>query len=227
MDVLILIDHARAAGLTVSADGDRLIVEGPSSAAPLVRALGRHKADVLAALKTGDRGDGDTTPTNFEEYEGSVTVTAAESPPGALTQICNHGMDLVQEPSGRVHLDGPSEAVVALPNELLEAMDRNWEEIKQAAIPEQSTDALEDTDCPPPCGRCGSLELWFPILGGARCLNCDPPARALRTLEHAERVRRTHGLSSPAGAAEFANVLRRTIAGRCGPKRLEPAATPR
>ena len=47
---LTLLEEARAAGLTVRADGDRLVVRGPKWGEPLARALLARKAEVLAAL---------------------------------------------------------------------------------------------------------------------------------------------------------------------------------
>ena len=45
-----LLQEAEAAGLTVSADGDRLVVRGPKSGAPIARRLIEAKGPVLAAL---------------------------------------------------------------------------------------------------------------------------------------------------------------------------------
>jgi transposase len=47
MDSLALLNEAHAAGLEVRADGDRLMVRGPRSAAALAQKLLAHKADVL------------------------------------------------------------------------------------------------------------------------------------------------------------------------------------
>jgi len=47
---LTLLDEARAAGLTVLADGDRLVVRGPRAAEAVARRLLEHKTAVLAAL---------------------------------------------------------------------------------------------------------------------------------------------------------------------------------
>ena len=54
MGVLALLEEARAAGLTVEARGDRLVIRGPRSAGPLARTLGESKAEILAIL--GDQG---------------------------------------------------------------------------------------------------------------------------------------------------------------------------
>jgi len=45
-----LLEEARAAGLRVRAEGDRLIVRGPKSAEPVAKALLAKKAEVLALL---------------------------------------------------------------------------------------------------------------------------------------------------------------------------------
>ena len=45
-----LLDRARAAGLTVLADGDRLIVRGPQTAEALAHELLTHKTEILAIL---------------------------------------------------------------------------------------------------------------------------------------------------------------------------------
>ncbi len=51
MDVLNLLRQARAAGLRVSHDGDRLDVRGPVERSYFAEELGQHKAEVLAALR--------------------------------------------------------------------------------------------------------------------------------------------------------------------------------
>ena len=57
MDGLTLLQDAAAAGLTVLADGDRLVVRGPRSAEPVARRLLENKADVMAALAGLPSGD--------------------------------------------------------------------------------------------------------------------------------------------------------------------------
>jgi hypothetical protein len=50
MDGLTLLNEARAAGLEVRTDGDRLVVRGPRSAETLARQLLAHKAELLYLL---------------------------------------------------------------------------------------------------------------------------------------------------------------------------------
>ena len=47
MDGLALLDEARAAGLEVQADGDRLVIRGPPRAEGMALRLLEHKAEVL------------------------------------------------------------------------------------------------------------------------------------------------------------------------------------
>jgi|GEM_PF-6758335 len=51
MGSLKLLLEARAAGLTVTVQADRLVIRGPKSAAPLARKLIDSKPDVMALLR--------------------------------------------------------------------------------------------------------------------------------------------------------------------------------
>ena len=50
MDSVTLLAQAQAAGLTVYAEGDRLVVRGPRSAEPLAKTLLAHKAELMPWL---------------------------------------------------------------------------------------------------------------------------------------------------------------------------------
>jgi hypothetical protein len=50
MDGMTLLREARSAGLSVWADGDRLVIRGPRRAEPVVRVLIAHKPEVMTAL---------------------------------------------------------------------------------------------------------------------------------------------------------------------------------
>jgi hypothetical protein len=50
MDVVVLLEEARARGLEVRADGDRLVMRGPRSAEALVRQLLAHKVALVRLL---------------------------------------------------------------------------------------------------------------------------------------------------------------------------------
>ena len=50
MDGMTLIKEARSVGLTVTAEGDRLVIRGPKSAEPVARRLIENKPVVMQAL---------------------------------------------------------------------------------------------------------------------------------------------------------------------------------
>jgi hypothetical protein len=43
-------------------------------------------------------------------------------------------------------------------------------------------------DPPPPCPKCGGLELWESMAGGWQCMICDPPKTALRLLDRVSKL---------------------------------------
>ena len=65
MDGLTLLREARAAGLTVAADGARLCIRGPRQAEAVARRLLAHKAAVLAALAAPAEGEKDAAGWTF------------------------------------------------------------------------------------------------------------------------------------------------------------------
>jgi hypothetical protein len=50
MDGVMLLRHAREAGLRVETEGDKLVIRGPRNAEPVARLLIEHKPEVMAAL---------------------------------------------------------------------------------------------------------------------------------------------------------------------------------
>jgi hypothetical protein len=69
MDGLMLLSEAKAAGLTIMAEGNRLVIRGPKSADAVAQRLLAHKAEILTALVAGH---GDATPTNPQRTGGCV-----------------------------------------------------------------------------------------------------------------------------------------------------------
>ncbi len=69
--------------------------------------------------------------------------------------------------------------------------------LRPEADPVESTDheaesiseAMEIIDPPDPCPECGTLEQWQTVAGNWRCLRCDPPTKARRLRERADRLR--------------------------------------
>ncbi len=51
MGGVMVLAEARSAGLVVQSHGDKLVVEGPSGAARVVRELFAHKSEILVALR--------------------------------------------------------------------------------------------------------------------------------------------------------------------------------
>jgi len=70
MDILTLLNQARAAGLSVKAQGDRLEIEGPEPAAAIAQELGRQKAAVLALLSA------EASPESTEHRDSKVDTDA-------------------------------------------------------------------------------------------------------------------------------------------------------
>ena len=52
MDAMTLLREAREAGLAVHIDGDKLVVKGPRTAAPVVEKLRQHKPEIMEALRS-------------------------------------------------------------------------------------------------------------------------------------------------------------------------------
>ena len=88
MDPLILLQHARDAGLRIGVAGTSLKISGPRKAEPLVRLLAEHKPQVLEALRkvqevqkvqgTGSRGT--STECDPATYASALPVLRAECP---------------------------------------------------------------------------------------------------------------------------------------------------
>ena len=72
---LDLLAQAQAAGLTVAAAGDRLIIRGPKSAAAVARRLIDAKADVLSALNCRRLAVRSPMPQEIEHRHLSCTST--------------------------------------------------------------------------------------------------------------------------------------------------------
>jgi hypothetical protein len=84
MDSLTLLSDARAAGLEVHRDGDRLVVRGPRSAEPLARQLLAQKAELLDLIR---RIPADHTLRSLDpDGPGEATIVAVKVWSDALQQ---------------------------------------------------------------------------------------------------------------------------------------------
>jgi hypothetical protein len=107
MDGMILLQEARAAGLIVSVEGERLKIRGPRQADPIARKLIAHKSAVVDALQAEERRavphaifPNDLTPewhflwderAAIMEYDGGMTTEHAEA--AALNDILQQMRD--------------------------------------------------------------------------------------------------------------------------------------
>jgi hypothetical protein len=86
MDQMMLLDEARAAGLSVAIDGDKLVVRGPRLAEPVARRLLAHKSEVMAVLASARRPATEAANWRelfeeraaFRQYEAGYPRNAAE-----------------------------------------------------------------------------------------------------------------------------------------------------
>ena len=87
MEVVSLLEKARAAGLSVDAEGEELVVSGPPGAEPIALQVLEHKASVMAHL---GREDGVDAERGLEGLEWVFEVVPGQlpSPPFRL----NSGM---------------------------------------------------------------------------------------------------------------------------------------
>jgi len=82
-----LLDDARASGLTLARDGDRVIVRGPATAATLARALLARKAEVLDAI-AGCKWDDCTERVRLVTlHDGSTERWCSSSHPQAFEPV--------------------------------------------------------------------------------------------------------------------------------------------
>src|SRR5438552_208180 len=90
LDARTLLVAARAVGLAIDADGDRLSVRGPKGAAELAHLLVAHKLDILTALES--------------EHAAQPSPAAELGPPSNMDAILDH---IAARRGGRiVEMDG-------------------------------------------------------------------------------------------------------------------------
>jgi hypothetical protein len=169
MDGIALLGEARAAGLVVGTDGDRLMIRGPASAGDVARRLLTHKADVLRALDAAPETEPDGAPDPPAD-----PVAPAYWPPDALAaHVAQHGA----YPPGGIGAPTPDETAAA--------------RARAGEVPDW--DDLDEPDgwtCP----TCGAMA-WWETCGflttppARRCVRCDAEALARSDALAARAVR--------------------------------------
>ena len=210
MDGLTLLAEARAAGLTVEADGPRLVVRGPKRAATVARRLLDQKRAVMEALQTQPGPEPTPEATAVENIEDTAsamgimarcqsasvwpTAMGVETTPANVeslaasdgTRAASRFAGWVQRPdaTGRMGWEAPN----------LPGWQRWWAGSTFEELP----------DLPSPCPQCHSLELWQTMEGGWRCLHCERAEfeRSQELARLAHRLRAASGLPPRQAEAE-------------------------
>jgi hypothetical protein len=201
MDGLTLLLEAEMAGLTILADGDRLVIRGPKSADAVARRLLNHKAAVLVALSVCN---GNTTPVKPEKDGGFVdsandaeVVIRAEIVGDTLLLHCPTPELAAKIEAGRLRIEQALDEIV------VETTRR--ERFISAIDEEEEADRLWDEATGPGlgCPVCGSLESWWDLRGRERCGVCEAATldRARRFATKAARLRRQSPTTKPAPRA--------------------------
>ena len=86
-----LLAQARAAGLSVAVDGDRLVVRGPKVAADLARQLVARKAELLSLVPAWDRAEADRL---LSEARDAVARAEAAYRAGRMTEARRNAVAL-------------------------------------------------------------------------------------------------------------------------------------
>jgi hypothetical protein len=173
MDGLILIGEAVAAGLTVRADGNTLIVRGPKKLEAIAHRLLLNKALVLAALRST------LSPCSrcgcifgWQTMSGRIACVECErKPPTAeLLRLVDGSSGSFWRPCDREHIQ-------RAPGEIADGEDP-WGEADRWC---EST---------PICTECKSAEGWVDALDRWHCWKCCPPFRSEKLLNDRERILR-------------------------------------
>lgn len=149
MEPVILLKRAHSAGLTVTPDGDRLIVRGPRRAAGIVEELRSRKAELLALLRPPD------------PWEALIDRLNAACPPScSLTPEDWAALDA---------LESPIQAARAADHQRLQEAIRAYEQTAMAFFAERTatpagvaeicrTAVPDQKDAPKAVPTCGNME---------------------------------------------------------------------
>lgn len=199
MDAVALLREARACGLTVTADGDQLVVTGPKNAANVVRKLADNKPAVLAALRSPTDLSALSAVGKFLENAakgGNVADADKQIEPPQACKACGGCIGWY---SGRRvacwSCEPPPagvEKLLLVDSESGPAWRRYDDERPAGVQPIDGLDpweaALPWDESTPSCPTCKSAEGWLDALDRWHCLNCTPPLRAEKLLRDRERI---------------------------------------
>ena len=217
MDGITLLREAWGAGLTVRADGDRVVIRGPQKAEALAKRLLENKAKVLDALRTNGLYDAASEPTPDIPGAPATGSALGLEPDGSCPASGIAGADVIDQWLAGQDFSGWRRRPECQgrwgwePPDLPEA-DRWWEEYDFGELPEA------DWTCP----QCGGLLWWEDLLGGKHCLLCeaDKAERADRLAAKTARLRLLNPPPTEAGPAASEHV------GEPSGSPIEPPAWP-
>lgn len=202
MDAVALLREAKACGLTVTADGDQLVVTGPKTAAAVVRKLADNKLAVLAALASSTDVSALSAVGRFDENSADNAKPAdadKSNDPPAPCRRCGSALGW-RTADGHVACaecePTPDAAeMLVLVNTDAGPIWRRYDDICPVDVkPIDGSDpwdeALPWDDSTPSCPKCKSAEGWTDALDRWHCWKCTPPFRTEKLLNDRERILR-------------------------------------
>lgn len=200
MDFMKLISEANAAGLSVRADGDKLVVRGPRSAEAIVQRLMAHKEEVLAIVRTTCHLS--PKPPSSSKIAGVPETTHRVHPAAEVgaCKLCGCALGWQTE-DGRIACaecepKPPAADMLVLVDTDAGPVWRRFDdersvEFRQVDGPDPWEAAMPWDAMTPSCPTCKSAEGWTDALDHWHCWKCRPPFRTEKLLNDRERLLRT------------------------------------
>jgi ribosomal protein L37AE/L43A len=202
MDAVALLREARACGLTVTADGDQLVVTGPKSAADVVRKLADNKPAVLAELRSSTDVSALSAVGRFPENPGKEAKPAdadKQNEPPHACQTCGSALGWRTE-DGRVACAAceqkpPTADMLVLVDTDAGPIWRRHDDERPVDVqridgPDPWDEAIPWEESTPSCPTCKSAEGWVDARDQWHCWKCCPPFRTEKLLNDRERLLR-------------------------------------
>ncbi|NLX95980.1 MAG: hypothetical protein GXY83_07375 [Rhodopirellula sp.] len=165
----------QAGGMVVVLDGKVRIEAPPGLLSDRDKQiLADHKQDLLRLL-----GPAETTIVADPEREAIQWIESL--PPAEAEQVVETAIREWREIVGATETEAVETPVV------------DQVEATIVVSPIEATEVVEWEDGiepPPPCDKCGSLELWETVGGSWHCQRCDPPIRSEMLRLRARRLRK-------------------------------------